>query len=1355
MRRARLGLFVLLVLAFLAGAAFVILHHYLSSAQVTARVERALEAQYGAPVEVSRAEIGWHNSSLHGLKLYEAGATPGQTPWATVATVNADVSAFGVAQGREQPRHLELTGAALVLRFDAGGRLLTRLPGLKGKAAVLPEIDIRDSQLTLAQEGRPDLVLHGITAQLRSQDGRLALTGSLQDPHWGHWDLGGSLDQTSGEASGTLKTDRIHLTMPELRALPFIDAGVWEAVRAEGDTPVELTLSHDGKSQAVRYRVALRPVNTTVDVTAIDLHAEQASGSVQIEDGVVRLKDVQGKTAGGVLRLKESVLDFSKAPSRLSFDLSAEGLVLAHLPRNWKLPPQLSGRLNGDAQLVVTIRDGKVRTSGEGKGVITDARVAGFKAEPITLRLHPDAEGFHFTQEGHGDQSRAPALLPAAAALGTALLGTPPGAGQVPGAAASAPRKPTSYLEANLTLKDVDLSRLARELHLNLPVAGHASLQVQVGFPVNTPQDPKTYRVKGSAQSARLVVAGLELRRVRARLHYAEGVLHLDQVDGRVPPAGEGDAEGSFHGTARVDVVPAGDLTARLTLTDIPFGQALAVVPELSGQAAGAFSGNAEARVDTKRLRDVAAWTATGSLTGDRLALYGQTLTGAQADLRLERGVLSAADLAGKLDGEPVTGSGDLHLSQPYRYHTRLDLGRLDLEALQHLARGSRPPFTTAGRVAADATVEGTLSPLTWQAGGTARIQELQLDTFRATDVRLRWDSTTDRIDVKDLRANLYRGELTGTAAVPLAFLEPARPAGAEKAGAKAGRVDLDFKDVDVGALSADLFRAGATTPAGQTAARPPFRLQGQADGSIRATLTPPAAGRERDLDARTELHSPRLRVQGFLTERLQGTVRYDKGAVVYKLEGETLGGRFQLDGQVPVRPAKSSAAPAENRPAALRGGAALVQAAPAGAPGGGRLRIEGAQIGRLWEQLGVPPGQVPLRGTLDLDLPFRQESLEVPPTGAGSFTLRRLRWSDVPLAGTVRGDVLLTRREVRLANLSGSVGEGLLRGQVALSLAPGGRSRFSLALDGAEASRLLAPWPSLASRIQGPVSLRARGTLGREWAVAGQATLLRGRVAGVEVNEWQLPFEVRFAPRSGNGELTVRDSTAAVAQGRATGRASFTWGAGSRLDGSVRFSRVELGALARQAGDLGETGRGRLTGRLDFGAMQPRSVNDLTATLQASLQEAQPQGFPVLQQLVPFLGPGASSSSFRSGDVRARLAGGIVRVQRLTLTGNNVQLFADGTVTLAGRLALDVTANTGRLGANPRFLQLLGLRLPAVGPVPLALVLETSTYLSNRTVHLRVGGTVRSPVITVEPVSLLSEEAVRFFINRSPLPLP
>src|SRR5262249_30653966 len=142
--------------------------------------------------------------------------------------------------------------------------------------------------------------------------------------------------------------------------------------------------------------------------------------------------------------------------------------------------------------------------------------------------------------------------------------------------------------------------------------------------------------------------------------------------------------------------------------------------------------------------------------------------------------------------------------------------------------------------------------------------------------------------------------------------------------------------------------------------------------------------------------------------------------------------------------------------------------------------------------------------------------------------------------------------------------------------------------------------------------------------------------------------------------------------------------------------------------------------------------------------------------QVAPFLYPALSSgSTFQNGDLRAHLSNGVIRVQHLALQGSTAQVLVEGTVTLSGRLSLEVTANTSQLVANPSLLRWLGLRLPAAGPVPVGVLLEVSTYLANRLVHLRVSGTVRQPSVQVEPLSLLTQEAFNFFLNRADVPLP
>ena len=130
---------------------------------------------------------------------------------------------------------------------------------------------------------------------------------------------------------------------------------------------------------------------------------------------------------------------------------------------------------------------------------------------------------------------------------------------------------------------------------------------------------------------------------------------------------------------------------------------------------------------------------------------------------------------------------------------------------------------------------------------------------------------------------------------------------------------------------------------------------------------------------------------------------------------------------------------------------------------------------------------------------------------------------------------------------------------------------------------------------------------------------------------------------------------------------------------------------------------------------------------MNATLADSQALQTPVLNAVAPYLAPGQSAMTFQKGELRGRLGRGVFRIQRLNLSSAIVQMAVVGSVTTGGRLDLNVTGNTGRLGYNPAFLRAVGLRIPAAGPIPVSLILEASALLSNRVVHLRVTGTVRT----------------------------
>jgi translocation and assembly module TamB len=307
------------------------------------------------------------------------------------------------------------------------------------------------------------------------------------------------------------------------------------------------------------------------------------------------------------------------------------------------------------------------------------------------------------------------------------------------------------------------------------------------------------------------------------------------------------------------------------------------------------------------------------------------------------------------------------------------------------------------------------------------------------------------------------------------------------------------------------------------------------------------------------------------------------------------------------------------------------------------------------------------------------------------------------------------------------------------------------------DAAALLAPFPTLAGEVEGPVDLRLRGNLGREWRGSGEAALTRGRVFGVEVDEWRVPLDFTYVPKHGRGQLTIRDSNAQLARGRATLQTElwFSADAAPRLEGKARFNNAQLKSLIRSSSSLWSFAVGQVTGNVNFSSESFRGADDLNATVDATLAQTQALELPVLSGLVPFVAPGQSATTFQQGELRGRLARGVFRIQKFNLSSPVVRLAIVGNITTQGRLDMEAAGSTGRLGYNPAFLRLVGLRIPVTGPIPVSLILEASSLLSSSVIHLRITGTVRNPDVHLDTAQVLAEEAVRFFFLQSNVPLP
>jgi hypothetical protein len=1368
--RKGLWLFPLLLLVILlAGAVAVRL--YLSQARAAHLVGERLQSMLGGRVEVQSADVGLiGDSTVQGIRAFADGED--DKPWLQIDDVKADVSALSALRGKS-PDAIQLRGAKIALRFSTSGHMLTQMPARKKAAPTeVPHLQIEGAELTLDQEGQPPMVIRGIDAEIAPGTGGLTLTGTIHDPFWGDWKARGSVDTAAGKSSITLDTDGVDVTMEKLRSIAFVPPKVWREVHVEGHTPAQVQLDvRTGEDKPkFHYRVEVAPRDAHVQVPSIDLDATQARGNATVEDELVTLRQVHGKIAGGEITLSSGDLNFREEPTRLAFKVGVREVLLHDLPRSWKVPRNIDGHLTGSADLVVTIEQGKAKTAGSGSGEITQASWGGFHInKPIRLALHSDGRRFHFRQpkpvtitqqdspeararadeltaaviyeiaaeasdregpEGGGLLDDAPSRLVAllgrgvrwgtdqlsrgldATTRGLGKLKPPPQPGEEP-----------TYLDVDLSLQNVDVSQLIQKLKLKVPVtvAGRLTVQVHASIPVNTPGDTKAYRLRGDAKMPRLNIAGLEMTDVEAKARYADGVLDLEQLRGRMPPPKDSKAAGTFEGDAHVQVVPQGELHVKLKVEQIPLGVVLNLLPATKDLATGVLSGDLDARASMATLAEPSTWRGSAHLSSPAFEVYGLTVRDASATVEAAGGKATLKDFKADVAGTPLTGDGHLDLKGAYMFEAGIHLDRIDLAELNRLAPSFRPPVEIKGSARLNAGVSGMLKPLTIDTGGVVRATELVAEGVKVDDLSFHWSRADGGLKLASIRARLYDGQVTGSALIPLSDDAP-------------GDADLHLRDLNVTALVKSLPSF-------------PVRLEGKVSGEVTGKLAAATPDRPRAWTTDVTLTAAKMRVQGIPTEKLKGTIDSRGGKTSYDLEGESLGGTFSIKGSLPPMGKPKKEKPAETD------GPGLLQARfqqPEEPAGQGRLTVNNARLSRLWDAYNITGGLAHLRGRFSINLPYRHSGPTFFPVGNGTFRIVNVRWDDELLGDTLQGDVRLSADELQVFNVTGDAAGGLFLGRFVFGLKPNSNSWFDIELQQAEASRVLVPLPAVAAHVSGPVDLNFRGRIGPEWDGGGGATLVRGRVFGLDVTEWRIPMQFRFVPTQGAGELTVRDSHARIAQGRARFESTLNWGNGLRLRGTLLFFQVDLRTLLRHHPELSSYASGRVSGRIDLSGDEMRSVNDLRAVVNARLEQGQALQLPVLRQITPYLRPGVSSATFQSGDLKGRLAGGVFNIERLTLVGDLLQLFIQGTVTLAGNLNLEVTAQTGLYCLNPtRYNNGLGPRIPLVGAIPRLVLYEASSLLANRVVHLRVTGTLHSPIVRLEPIILLTEEAVRFFLGR------
>ena len=1281
---------------------------FLNSPIAARQAARILGSKLGARVEIAAVSVGFSGTTVSGVRVFEPGVPPAALPFLKVASVEADTSLCSLVTGRVIPNSVVLRKPAIQLRFAADGRVATRFPQPPGGGGdggggdiPLPAVRVEGASVSILQDGKPEASLSGIDLHSRGGAGAHTVTGSITDSVWGKWEIKGAADASL--ASGSVEVNGltpIEVSTDRIARLPLVNPALIRDYPFEVRVRAGLRLVLKPGRGGLSYRAEARVEDGTATITPAALSVARLSGAVTVEDSLVTFKGLSAAAAGGTIT-GDGQVDLTGDVIRVQLAVAAQRLDVTRVPPNWGLNEVVEGGLfSGAAHLLIDLPPGgPVRTGGEGRFVVTNARLLGAAAEgPVELSLQPTGGGFRFgTGSGTSQPSqRSDSLISFLAKKVVKLL------------LAHGAEKDgrTGRARIRFGLRDLDLANVIRRIPVAMPfaVAGRVSIRVEVDLPAETPDDLVAYRIDGSVEASTLRLEGVTFQQIKVRMAYRDGVLRLEELSGLLS-----DPTGAtrFVGSARLGVIPVGDLAARLSVSRLPLGLLARLAPAVDLGVGGAVSGALELAIPAARLKDVTAWDGNATFRSPAATAFGWTLRDFDAGLTLRAGIATLTRLRGTLEGAEVQGSANVRLAGDYPFQARLSLKGFELATADRLLPMFRPPVHLEGKLTTGAATAGRLRTRQFQLTGAAELTAARVEQMPMERLAFRWVIDRDRVRITDFGLDCAGGMLTGTVEVPLQGTTP-------------GAASFTLRQVDLKEIARNL-PALRSVP-----------VDGRVDGTFAARIPVD----RRDLMASACLTSERLRVRGLMAERVNVSARFRPRSIDYHLVGQTLGGTVSLGGTLPL------------------GETVRLAAVPDPPPG--QLRVDGIRLERLVESLGLSRQRAPVTGSASLSMDYHHDPAVIWPLGSGRFQLAQVRWGGQELIPAAQANLTLTREQLRINDVSAALLQGRLRANGMMNLSNPDRSWAEAWLEQVPAAALLHVLGVPSERWDARITLTARSLLGRQIRGGALLTLPRGKIDGLTVTNARTTVEWDVLPSAGRGELVVRQFSGQLGGGRVDGKASYLLASdGTRLRGSGRFTNVEVGKIAKAADSLATVGVGRATGMMEFGGRNIRSVDDLTGTVRATLGPSQALQLPVLKEIVPFLGPGRSAATvFKQSEVRARLnRGGMIRVERLALAGPKLSVFAEGMVTLPDRLSLSVVATTGDLSVDTSLLEKLGMNIPAmVGPVPVGLIIRASKYLSDRTVRLEVTGTARSPQIRINPLEILSEEAIRFFLGGIPI---
>ncbi|QDV83564.1 hypothetical protein TBK1r_25060 [Stieleria magnilauensis] len=927
-------------------------------------------------------------------------------------------------------------------------------------------------------------------------------------------------------------------------------------------------------------------------------------------------------------------------------------------------------------------------------------------------------------------------------------------------AAAQPVESPYRYWTTNWSLKDIavgDLANKLRTIGLGLPIKvdGLATVEFEVGVPLNALRTGKAYRLEGSLSIRDLVADQIRFEVFRAEVTYADGRLDLDTLRAVEQLDASGNAlptAGSIAGSASAELLPRGSFSADVKTTNLRIGPIATLISRLGfaetdGVPQGSVTANVSVRGQVDQLNQPETLSVSGDLSAENLRRDSSIRFSLSAkQFSWQNGQLDLPSLRIESSDRPelfLDADAKLRFERSTHFESNLTANDLPMEDLFGLFISDAESIVQ-GKLDARGRLVGTIGPAT-------TIDELDVELALASpsvslggvqlgilehDIRLTRnhinlaprtlpDSATDD---PSLRPNLIIRSLDADFETTPEFARFSRLNGSLFGGTISGEGQIARNDQLDHSLDLrwENINPEIAIPIKALARRPKLSLEtsGQVQWSVPAAKVLQPS--EHQGTMAINIAALKLGEETLGSADVRLSVQRD--TLDLNVEGTLLGGTINVRSDAPL-----DATTRWNQiPSKLRFT---------------DFKVEKLSLRNL---LLLTTLQRP-RFDGRVDATVTPTSLVGDPAANLLIHLDGVTADGVLIARSLRLNLTVTNDSIVIRSARGTYGGGQLDAKGEWAIGPGVKL-ITARLTRARGNRILLPiHPQGDQWVGGIVSGRATVTGNGDNFIdsvrlSGSVQVEKGLTFGIPVGDAHSPMVVTFDTGLGNWQAKFPLVQSTLARGRLTGGLSLrSAGAGQKgthLDSDWRINHVDFESLLRTYVGTRTIGRGDVTGTLHLDGNYIRDARDLNGQFRLQLGGTDATAVPGLASAGSLLGATSLiGTRFEQGEAVGRIRKGIILLESVLMTSDRVHVAAQGSAGLLDRrLHVNTIISTGNFQAQnlllsrintPTFTDFLPLR-------------SVNRLLSDRTFVLEISGPTRDPIIR-----LMSGETLRANVQR------